>query len=224
MRRALALGSLAVALLVPLTGSAHAADGYTGKQLKQALVTKKPGYKRLKTQIGRVSDFRAMPRDFTFSGMPARCIPAASAGMLGDPAVVRRLAKAPVALSSLEGSHYLHEVLISADTGPVSVHVPKSCRDFKTAYRGKRIRVRVSEVPAADLPNIPGATVVAVKTKLPRGVWGVNTSGEIMVTVLQSGSLIMQTYVDTFGHVAEGARAFNEEAWAKATDKLGHSG
>ncbi|MFI6324215.1 hypothetical protein ACIBG8_42280 [Nonomuraea sp. NPDC050556] len=79
-------------------------------------------------------------------------------------------------------------------------------------------------MPAIDLPVIPGATVVAVKTKLPRGLWGVNTAGEIMVTVVQSGSLIMQTYVDTFGHVAEGARTFSEEAWGRATDKLGHSG
>ncbi|NRQ36227.1 hypothetical protein HII36_30975 [Nonomuraea sp. NN258] len=203
------------------TPAAHVASGSlvvgfggpTAAQLKKALVTKWNGKKAHLVRSGKGRSVIAGQADWAYSRLPGRCRTATTAGLL----FTGHLTGRPAALSMLDTGKSFHgETLISV---PPSVRlparsVPPRCDRVVVRDGGKKITVRI--VPVTELPHIPGAEVSAVKMILSPSPWSHLRHPELMLTVVRSGSVVLETYTDSGdGHVEQAANAFTVAAWSR---------
>jgi hypothetical protein len=234
MRRTFA-GGLAVALsstlaLLPATAAAASDDPHSSGELKAALIRKKDGlsgYKAFKpaaTTATRFLNGKTRYYSWAFSHTPDRCRTSATTGLLFDSAKVELFPSAPAAMAEFWSKYALGESLISVPADlPDSTFkqvIPSSCRKFHTKFHGKRITVRIVRLKSAQLPVIPGAYVVGAKMILPPHLWGNAVHGENTIIVVRSGTLVLETYTDTFGSVDAKAISFTLKAWQRASSLL----
>ncbi|WP_214320265.1 hypothetical protein [Nonomuraea sediminis] len=216
MRHALVLSTLTLALLPLLAQDAQAAGDPTAKQLKRALITTWAGKKAEKVRSGTADSVMAGESGWAFSRLPARCKTSATAGL----AIDKRTWGRPAALSMITAmGHFYGETLITMAKPPRQA-VPAGCARLKVKYyNGKRITVTITKV--TDLPDISGAEVSAVKTTLTPSPWPHLSHPEFMLTIVRSGSLVMEAYTDSAdGDVESAANPFTEAAWRRASGRL----
>jgi hypothetical protein len=221
MRRALTFAALAAFLIAPTAPAAAATAAPSPKQLKQALITRWQGEKAGLVRSGTARSVIRGQRSWAYSRLPARCRTAATAGLLFSSRVA---GDRPAAMSTIstKGSFFAETLVsVSAGTGGKAFKqvVPPGCAKVKVRHGGKNVTVRIVKV--RDLPAIPGATVTAVKTTLSPSPWGHLPRPELMITVVRSGSLVMETFTDSGdGDVEEVANAFTEAAWRRAASRV----
>ncbi|MER7498878.1 hypothetical protein AB0L05_07200 [Nonomuraea pusilla] len=215
----------------PAPGGPAAQAGFmsapTAAQLKAALVRHRDGYRTLHVVAGKAATFtgrRSGMRGWAFSAIPPRCRTSGTTGLLWDRKAVHRFRGRPAAAVELSGvGHALGESLISVPASlPDSVfraRVPASCEKLRVSYNGRRIKVRIKPIPAAELPVIPGATVSGVKTVLPP-LWGRKKPAELALVVVRSGPLVMETYADGWGSVRPTSTSWTTTAWERALATL----
>ncbi|MGI5267582.1 hypothetical protein ACQEUU_00345 [Nonomuraea sp. CA-218870] len=215
MRRFFITGALTASMFVSLVpAAAHAAADPTAKQLKRALITKWKGKKAHLVRSGTARSVIAGQDRWSYSRLPDRCQTAATVGLLFS----GRLGGRPAAMSLINtrGSFY-GETLVSVPSStrlPAQAVPPRCGRVTVKHYDGKRITVRITKV--TDLPDIPGARVSAVKVSLTPSPWKHLPKPEYMVTVVRSGSTVMETYADASnGNVERVANGFTEAAWRR---------
>ncbi|WP_188186910.1 hypothetical protein [Nonomuraea sp. SYSU D8015] len=203
MRRALTFAALAAFPIAPIAQRPHrpaaaATAVPSPKQLKQALITRWLGEKLAwcgRARRGRSSGAAQL------GPQPPSCPlqAAATAGLLFSSRVA---GDRPAAMSTIatKGSFFTETLVsVSAGTGGKAFKqvVPPGCAKVKVRHGGKNVTVRIIKV--RDLPAIPGATVTAVKTTLSPSPWGHLPRPELMITVVRSGSLVMERRSPTPG-------------------------